>query len=183
MKSQLNMLKEKLLNTVRNVPDFPKPGVLFKDITPVLMDADLCSEIVDELASQILQSGKQVNAIAGIESRGFFFGFLLANKLGIPFITIRKPGKLPFKTVSIEYDLEYGTSKIEMNADAIQPGWNVLVHDDLLATGGTAAAAAELIKRQGGNVSGFCFIIGLNFLCGEQKLKKHSDNIINLINC
>lgn len=173
------MVIEKVLKTVRDVPDFPKPGVVFKDITPVLKDAQLCREIVDELANRLV--GTKIDAIAGVESRGFFFGFLLANKLGVPFIPIRKPGKLPFKTVSIEYDLEYGASKIEMNADAIEFGWNVLVHDDLLATGGTSAAAAELIKRQGGNISGFCFVIGLNSLCGEQKLKPHSTNIINLV--
>lgn len=173
------MLKEKLLNTVRDVPNFPKEGIIFKDITPVLKDAQLCVEIIDELA--LKYQGQKINAIAGIESRGFFFGFLLANKLGIPFIPIRKPGKLPFKTVSIEYSLEYGTGKIEMNADAIEPNWNVIVHDDLLATGGTAAAAAELIKQQGGNIAGFCFVIGLGFLNGADKLKPYSENIINVI--
>lgn len=173
-------LKEKIKSTIRDVQDFPKPGVNFKDITPILKDAKLCSEIVDELALQIIRSGKQVNAIAGAESRGFFFGFLLANKLGVPFIPIRKPGKLPFKTVSIEYDLEYGSSKIEMNEDAIEPGWNVLIHDDLLATGGTAAATAELIKRQGGNIAGFYFMVGLGFLNGAEKLKPYSENIFSL---
>ena len=174
-------LQEIVKKTVREVVDFPKPGIIFKDITPILKDAHLCSEIVDELALQIIRSGKQIDAIAGAESRGFFFGFLLANKLQLPFIPIRKPGKLPFKTVSIEYDLEYGSSKIEMNEDAIQPGWNVLIHDDLLATGGTAAATAELIKRQGGNIAGFCFAFSLRSLKGDEKLKPYSENIINLV--
>ena len=141
----------------------------------------MCSELVDELALQVVRSGKQVDAIAGIESRGFFFGFMLANKLGIPFIPIRKAGKLPFVTVSIEYALEYGTAKIEMNADAITKGMNVLIHDDLLATGGTAAAAAELITQQEGIIAGFGFIINLAFLKGSDNLIKYSDNIFEII--
>jgi adenine phosphoribosyltransferase len=171
------MVKDKLKATVRDVANFPKEGILFKDITPVLADAQLCSELVEELALGIARSGKQVQAIAGIESRGFFFGFMLANRLGIPFIPIRKAGKLPFTTVSIEYALEYGTAKIEMNSDAVTEGMHVLVHDDLLATGGTAAAAAELITRQGGVVAGFNFVINLAFLNGSENLVKYSDNI------
>lgn len=176
------MIKQELLETIRDVQDFPKPGIVFKDITPVLKNARLCSKIVDELSSKLYYDKiRNIHAVVGIESRGFFFGFLLANKIGVPFIPIRKPGKLPFKTVSIDYELEYGTGKIEMNEDAIKPGWNVLIHDDLLATGGTAAAAAELIKQQGGNISAFCFVIGLQALNGKEKLNKYSDKIINLI--
>jgi adenine phosphoribosyltransferase len=175
------MVKTKLKETVRDVPNFPRQGIVFKDITPVLEDADLCSKVVHELALEILRSGKQINAIAGIESRGFFFGFLLANRLGLPFIPIRKAGKLPFKTVSIEYALEYGTAKIEMNSDAVDSNSKVLIHDDLLATGGTAAAAAELITQQGGEVAGFAFIISLDFLKGDENLIKYSDNIYKLI--
>jgi adenine phosphoribosyltransferase len=175
------MVQDKLKQTIRDVADFPRKGIVFKDITPVLMNAELCSEVVDELAQQIIRSGKQVNAIAGIESRGFFFGFMLANKLGIPFIPIRKAGKLPFVTVSIEYALEYGTAKIEMNADAITEGMHVLIHDDLLATGGTAAAAAELITKQGGHIAGFGFIINLAFLNGSDNLTKYSDNIFEIL--
>lgn len=174
-------LKEKLIGTLRDVLDFPKKGIVFKDITPVFMDSDLCSEIVDEMILQIDRSGIVVDAIAGLESRGFFFGFLLANKLGVPFIPIRKAGKLPFKTVSLEYDLEYGKSKIEMNSDAVDYGMNVLIHDDLLATGGTADAAAKLIQSQGGEVSGFSFLINLSGLKGEEKLKKYSRNIFEII--
>lgn len=173
-------MKEKLKKTIRDVQDFPKPGIIFKDITPLLKDAVLCSYVTNELCSQSIKIDK-IDAIVGIESRGFFFGFMLANKLGIPFIPIRKPGKLPFTTVSIEYDLEYGSGKIEMNSDAIKSGWNVLIHDDLLATGGTAAAAAELIKRQGGNISGFSFVIKLDFLKGVEKLKPYSENIYSVI--
>ncbi len=175
------MVKDKLKATVRDVANFPKEGILFKDITPVLADAELCTEIVEQLALDIVRSGKQVEAIAGIESRGFFFGFLLANKLGVPFIPIRKAGKLPFTTVSIEYALEYGTAKIEMNSDAVTEGMNVLIHDDLLATGGTAAAAAELITRQGGIVAGFNFIINLSFLNGSENLVGYSDNISSIV--
>lgn len=173
-------LQKRIKDTIRDVQDFPKPGILFKDITPILKDAELCEAIASMLYLEIVSKNIKIDAIAGAESRGFFFGFLLANKLRVPFIPIRKPGKLPFKTVSIEYDLEYGSSKIEMNEDAIEPGWNVLVHDDLLATGGTAAATAELIKRQGGNIAGFYFMVGLGFLNGAEKLKPYSENIFSL---
>lgn len=169
---------EKLHSTVRDVADFPRKGIVFKDITPVLEDAELCSEIIDDLA--YYYQNQKLTAIAGIESRGFFFGFLLANRLGIPFIPIRKAGKLPFKTVSIEYALEYGTAKIEMNSDAIKKGDKILIHDDLLATGGTANAAAELITQQGGEIAGYCFIIELAFLNGVANLK-HSDKIYSLL--
>lgn len=173
--------KEKLKSVIRDVPNFPKEGIIFKDITPVLMDANLCNAITENLCQNIIRSGEKVDAIAGIESRGFFFGLAMANKLGIPFIPIRKAGKLPFTTVSIEYALEYGTAKIEMNSDAITEGMHVLIHDDLLATGGTASAAAELIKGQGGEIAGFNFLIDLEFLKGSEILKAHSDNIYSII--
>jgi adenine phosphoribosyltransferase len=172
---------ERLVATVRDVPNFPKEGILFKDITPVLGDAELCENIVYKIIKDYAESGLyNIDAIAGVESRGFFFGFLLANKLGVPFIPIRKAGKLPFTTVSKEYDLEYGTAVIEMNSDAVTKGMNVLIHDDLLATGGTAAAAAELIQEQGGNVAGFNFIITLDFLKGSENLSKFSNNIYEI---
>jgi adenine phosphoribosyltransferase len=163
---------------LRDIPDFPKPGILFKDITPVFYDQKLCTRIVDEF---IARFETKPDAIVGIESRGFLFGFLVANKLDIPFVLVRKAGKLPYKTVSIEYDLEYGTSKIEMHEDALQKGWNVIIHDDLLATGGTADAAANLVKKLGANVLGFNFVIGLDFLNGEKKLINHSKNITCLV--
>jgi adenine phosphoribosyltransferase len=163
---------------LRDIPDFPKPGILFKDITPVFYDQKLCTRIVDEF---IARFETKPDAIVGIESRGFLFGFLVANKLDIPFVLVRKAGKLPYKTVSIEYDLEYGTSKIEMHEDALQKEWNVIIHDDLLATGGTADAAANLVKKLGANVLGFNFVIGLDFLNGEKKLINHSKNITCLV--
>ena len=163
---------------LRDIPDFPKPGILFKDITPVFYDQKLCTRIVDEFIARL---DTKPDAIVGIESRGFLFGFLVANKLDIPFVLVRKAGKLPYKTVSIEYDLEYGTSKIEMHEDALQKGWNVIIHDDLLATGGTADAAANLVKKLGANVLGFNFVIGLDFLNGEKKLINHSKNITCLV--
>ena len=172
-------LEEKIKSTIRDVADFPKKGIIFKDITPILANAQLSSEIVDALVEKY--KDQKLDAIAGIESRGFFFGFALAMKLGIPFIPIRKAGKLPFKTVSIEYDLEYGTAKIEMNADAVTKGMRVLIHDDLLATGGTAAAAAELIERQGGEIAGFGFMVSLSFLDGDKTLNPYSDNIHSII--
>ena len=138
----------------------------------------MCTRIVDEF---IARFDTKPDAIVGIESRGFLFGFLVANKLDIPFVLVRKAGKLPYKTVSIEYDLEYGTSKIEMHEDALQKGWNVIIHDDLLATGGTADAAANLVKKLGANVLGFNFVIGLDFLNGEKKLINHSKNITCLV--
>jgi adenine phosphoribosyltransferase len=115
--------------------------------------------------------------VVGIESRGFLFGFLVANRLGVPFVLVRKAGKLPFRTLSTEYQLEYGTSQIEIHEDAIQPGWSVLVHDDLLATGGTAEATARLVRRCGAEVTGFNFIVELGFLKGKEKLVNHTTNI------
>ncbi len=173
------MIRQKLDKVIREVPDFPKPGILFKDITPIFLDQQLCSDIVDELAKQT--KNLHLNAIIGIESRGFFFGILLANKLQIPFIPIRKKGKLPYKTVSYEYELEYGFAEVEMHQEVIQKGWNVLIHDDLLATGGTAAAAGELVVMQEANVAGFSFVVELKFLKGTEKLEKYTKNIINLI--
>jgi adenine phosphoribosyltransferase len=171
-------IEQAIKQALRDVPDFPKPGIMFKDITPIFYDQKLCTRIVDEFIDRF---DTKPDAIVGIESRGFLFGFLVANKLDIPFVLVRKAGKLPYKTVSIEYDLEYGTSKIEMHEDALQKGWNVIIHDDLLATGGTADAAANLVKKLGANVLGFNFVIGLDFLGGEKKLINHSKNITCLV--
>ena len=156
------MISTRLKDTIRDVPDFPKPGIVFKDITPILLDSQLTRDIIDEMVNQV--KSLSLDAIVGIESRGFWFGIMLANKLDIPFIPIRKKGKLPYKTVSYSYDLEYGSAEIEMHVDEIKENWNVLIHDDLLATGGTACAAAELIKMQNGNVAGFSFVVDLSFL-------------------
>jgi adenine phosphoribosyltransferase len=167
-------LEQEIKSVIRDVPDFPKPGITFKDITPLFYDQRLCNEIADGFIERL---GEKPDAVVGIESRGFLFGFLVANKLNVPFILVRKAGKLPYKTVSAEYELEYGSSKIEMHEDAIKKGWKVLIHDDLLATGGTAEATARLVKNSGAEVSGFNFIVGLGFLEGEKKLINHTKNI------
>ena len=153
---------------IRDIPDFPKPGIMFKDITPLFYNQDLCSAIVDGFIERM---NTKPNAILGIESRGFLFGFLTANKLGVPFVLVRKVGKLPYKTVAVSYDLEYGSSTIEMHEDALKPGWNVVIHDDLLATGGTAEAAARLVEKAGAKVIGFDFVVGLEFLNGNFHLE------------
>ncbi len=172
-------IKERIADAIRDVPDFPKPGIMFKDITPVLEDAILCKDIVEEFVNQYKNT--QVDAVAGVESRGFLFGMPLAIALGVPFITIRKKGKLPYKTVSYKYDLEYGSAEIEVHQDSIKKEWNVLIHDDLLATGGTAAATAELIKMEGASIAGFSFLVELAFLDGAEKLKPYANKISNLI--
>lgn len=172
-------LAAKLDACIRNVPDFPKPGILFKDITPILNDQVLCSRIVDAMASHF--GGKDLDVIVGIESRGFLFGLLLANKLSIPFVPIRKQGKLPFETISQSYALEYGEATIEIHADAFARGARVLIHDDLLATGGTVVAASELVQRMGGEIAGFAFLINLDFLGGKRRLKAYNEDILSLI--
>lgn len=173
------MISTRLKEVIRDVPDFPKPGILFKDITPILLDPQLTRDLIDEMVKHV--KDLNLDAIVGIESRGFWFGIMLANKLELPFIPIRKKGKLPYKTVSYSYDLEYGSAEIEMHQDEIKEDWNVLIHDDLLATGGTACAAAELIKMQNGNVAGFSFVVDLTFLNGSDNIKKYSENIFNLV--
>ncbi|MFT4660336.1 MAG: adenine phosphoribosyltransferase [Patiriisocius sp.] len=172
-------ISERIADAIRDVPDFPKPGIMFKDITPVLEDAILCGDIVQEFKEKI--SHLNIDAIAGVESRGFLFGMPLAIAMGVPFITVRKKGKLPYKTVSYKYDLEYGSAEIEVHKESIKPEWNVLVHDDLLATGGTAKAASELIQMEGAKVAGFSFLVELAFLNGQESLKKYSENNIKLI--
>lgn len=172
-------LQQRVNSTIRDIADFPKPGILFKDITPILENPQLSKDIVEHFCA-VLKPMK-LDAIVGVESRGFLFGMPLAIGLGIPFITVRKKGKLPYKTVSYKYDLEYGSAEVEMHVDSIQKGWKVLVHDDLLATGGTATAAAELIKMQGGEVAGFAFLVELSFLAGREKLNFYNKNIINLV--
>lgn len=160
--------EEKIQSLLRDVPDFPKPGILFKDITPLLAEPIVRKQVVEAIGHHYQSLG--VEAIAAVEARGFIFGMLIAQELGVPFIPVRKAGKLPFKKVSEEYSLEYGTALIEMHEDAITPGCRVLVHDDLLATGGTAGAAGNMIRRLKGEVIGFSFIINLAFLSGEKKL-------------
>jgi adenine phosphoribosyltransferase len=163
-------LSEKIRQSIRDVKDYPKPGIIFKDITPVLADPQLRKEIVQSLIAEF--ESENIDAIASTEARGFIFGSILAHELGVPFILVRKAGKLPYQTKSQEYNLEYGTAQIEMHIDAVKPGWRVLVHDDLLATGGTAGATAELIQHLNGVIAGFSFIINLSFLPGAENLEK-----------
>ncbi|MDC3154129.1 adenine phosphoribosyltransferase [Bacteroidota bacterium] len=174
------MISKKIDLVIREVPDFPKHGINFKDITTLLLDQELSSEIIDTFINRL--KGKKVDAIVGVESRGFLFGFLLANKMGIPFIPIRKSGKLPGETLRCKYDLEYGSAEVEVHKSDIKKGWSILIHDDLLATGGTAVAASELIQMLGANVAAYAFIISLKRLNGDKKLSKFSDNIISLVN-
>ena len=173
-------ISERVDKAIRTIPDFPKKGIMFKDITPILENANLSSDIVDELVKQC--AGVKVDAIAGDESRGFLFGFSMAMKLGVPFVLIRKKGKLPAETISHKYDLEYGSAEIEMHIDSVKEGMHVLIHDDLLATGGTAVAASELIQKRGANVSGFSFIVELGFLNGKEVLNKYSENNKSIVN-
>jgi adenine phosphoribosyltransferase len=172
-------LKQKVNQTIREIPNFPKEGIVFKDITPILQNPTLCSEIVDFFYQSF--KNQKIDAVIGVESRGFLFGMMLANKLNVPFVTVRKKGKLPYHTISYKYDLEYGSAEVEMHIDALKPNDNVIIHDDLLATGGTAAAAAELTQMNKANVVGFAFLIELSALKGVDKLKNYSSNIVNLI--
>jgi adenine phosphoribosyltransferase len=172
------MIDQQIKSAIRDIPDFPKPGIVFKDITPILKDPDLCERIVDVFAAR-LQS-LQIDAVAGVESRGFLFGLQLAGKLGVPFIPVRKAGKLPFSVNQIEYELEYGTATIEIHTDAFEPGQHILIHDDLLATGGTVTATSKLIEQMGGVVAGFSFIVGLNALNGKAAIKPYADKVIVL---
>ncbi len=172
-------ISEKLKVAIRDVVDFPKEGIVFKDISTIMLDPVLSNNVLDELVHAY--KDKSLDAIAGIESRGFLFGFPLAMRLGIPFVMIRKQGKLPYEKISHAYDLEYGSAVIEMHTDAIHTGSRVLIHDDLLATGGSAAAAAELIQKCGGEIAGFDFLVSLDFLNGDEKLKSYSDNITKLV--
>lgn len=173
------MIQEKLEKAIRNVPDFPKPGINFKDITPIMQDPVLSNQILDELYEMYL--GKGVDVVAGLESRGFLFGYPLAMRLGVPFVLVRKKGKLPYEKISFDYDLEYGSATIEMHTDAISKGQRVLIHDDLLATGGSAEAVAQLITQMGGKIAGFNFLVELEFLGGREKLKGFSDNISTFV--
>ncbi len=158
----------KALSLIRDVPDFPKPGILFKDITPVLADGDALSEVIGALTRAAGRLSPDV--IAGVESRGFLFGAPIAHAMNLGLVPVRKAGKLPAKTVQVEYALEYGTATVEMHEDSISPGQRVVIVDDLLATGGTAMAAAQLVEKLGGTVAGFVFLVELAFLGGREKL-------------
>ncbi len=159
---------ENLRALIREVPDFPKPGILFYDITTAVKDPQGMALMADALEEAAAET--RADLVTGMESRGFLFGPLLATRLGSGFVLMRKPGKLPAATASVGYGLEYGTDSLEVHVDAIQPGQRVLIVDDLLATGGTAAAAVELVEKLGGEVAGLLFVIELDFLNGRKKL-------------
>ncbi|MCX6012784.1 MAG: adenine phosphoribosyltransferase [Chloroflexi bacterium] len=163
-----------LLNYIREVPDFPKKGIGFKDITPLLGNADAFKYVIDRFARDY--EGKGIEAVVGVESRGFIFGAPLAYTMRVPFVPIRKPGKLPAACVKIVYDLEYGTDAIEMHKDALVKGQKVLIVDDLLATGGTSRATVDLVEKVGGKVMGLAFVIELAFLKGRLKLQNYKVN-------
>lgn len=161
-------LQERIKNTLRDIPDYPKKGIVFKDLSTLLLDPDLTNKIVVNLISNL---PSKPDAVVAIESRGFWFGPLIANKLNIPFVPLRKKGKLPGETESISYDLEYGSAIIEIHKGHLKKGWKVMVHDDLLATGGTAKAAGSLVKNQGCSVHSNTFVVNLDFLGGRTLLE------------
>jgi len=161
----------RIADYIRDIQDFPKEGVGFKDITPLLNDHTAMMEATKQLLA--LVGDKKVDRVVGMESRGYFFATLLAEKLGAGFVPVRKPGKLPFDTISQEYSLEYGTDILEMHVDAIKPGEKVLIHDDVLATGGTAEAVCKLVERLGGEIVQVNFLMELSFLHGRDKLAQY----------
>lgn len=167
-----------LESTIQNIPDFPIDGIQFKDISPIFLNPKLYEATIEDLVK--FSKGK-VDVVCGIESRGYLFGIAIAVALEVPFILIRKKGKLPPPFVGQVYDLEYGTAEIEMKTDQLKPGQRVLIHDDLLATGGTTEAAAKLVTKQNGIVSQFSFLIGLQDLNGEEKLKQFNAEIYSIL--
>jgi len=175
----MNDLQARIKAAIRDVPDFPKDGILFKDISTLLLQPDLANDILDALVSRFEHD--DIDAIAGIESRGFLFGNALALRLNKPFVLIRKAGKLPAHKITQQYELEYGMAAIEMHSDAITAGQRVLIHDDLLATGGSAEAAAKLIQQAGGVVAGFSMLVELGFLQGAPRLAASSGVLHSLV--
>ncbi|HAE34306.1 MAG: adenine phosphoribosyltransferase [Chitinophagales bacterium] len=171
-------VEQQIKQTLREVADFPKEGIVFRDLTPLLLHPELTEDILNAMILPFKE--ERIDAVCAIESRGFLYGMLLANKLNVPFLPVRKKGKLPGETLEYTYDLEYGSATVEVHLEDIQKGWNIMVHDDLLATGGTAAAATELMRMRGAQVVGFTFIVELGFLHGRQRLEQYSDKIISL---
>lgn len=168
---------KELKNYIRDIPDFPKEGIIFKDITPLWKDKDAFAQTIEEIVNRY--KNQQIDVVVGVEARGFIIGAPVAYKLGVGFVPVRKPGKLPYKTTSISYELEYGTDTIEMHEDAIARGQRVLIVDDLLATGGTTKALCQLVEKAGGKVVDLAFIVELAFLHGKEKLKDY--NVFSLI--
>ena len=172
-------LEDRIKSHIRDIPDFPKPGIVFKDITPILALPQLTTDIIEGFEKAL--TGITVQGIACIETRGFWFGTILAHHCQVPVVPIRKKGKLPYDTISVSYDLEYDSATLEAHKDSIVEGHNILIHDDVLATGGTAKATAQLIEQMGGRVAGFIFLVDLTFLNGADKLKSFTDNITSLV--
>lgn len=166
-----------LRTRIRDVPDFPKEGILFKDITPLLADVEAFRTSIQLIAERL--DGEQLDVVIGIESRGFMFGAALADKLGVGFVPVRKPGKLPAATYRAEYQLEYGTDALEIHQDALRVGQRIVIVDDLIATGGTAKATGDLVERCGAEVAAFVFLINLRSLKGEHKLEGY--RVISLL--
>lgn len=173
------MRKHELEKKIRDIPGFPKDGIIFKDITPLLLDPESYKQAIDIMADYY--KGENITSILSAEARGFIFGSTLAYKLGVGFIPARKPGKLPYKTVRQEYELEYGTDALEIHEDAIKFGDRVLIVDDVIATGGTTAAQAKLVEKMGGELVGFCFLVELAFLNPRDMLKGY--DVFSLIIC
>ena len=163
---------DSIADRIRDVPDFPKKGILFKDITPVLSDIDTLRASIKEMADPFMDL--EIDVVVGIESRGFIFGAPIADVLNCSFVPVRKPGKLPWKTESVSYELEYGTDALEIHEDAITEGQNVLIVDDLLATGGTAEATCKLVSKLGGNIKGLSVLIELEALNGRKRLNQYN---------
>jgi len=163
---------ETIAKRIRDIPDFPKKGIIFKDITPVLSDIKTLRSSVKEMAAPYMDHN--IDVVVGIESRGFIFGAPIADILGCSFVPVRKPGKLPWKTESVSYELEYGNDSLEIHIDAIKSNQNILIVDDLLATGGTAEATCKLISKLEGNIVGFTVLVELEFLEGRKKLKQYN---------
>jgi len=163
---------------IRDIPNFPKEGIIFKDITPLLNNAEARDEVLKQIKANLPEV--KIDKVVGVESRGFFFGILLAQELGAGFVPVRKKGKLPFDTISASYELEYGTDSLEIHTDAIQKGENILIHDDVLATGGTIKAVTELVEKLGGNIVQVNFLMELEFLNGREKIKDY--NIHSILN-
>ena len=160
-----------LENYIRDIQDFPKPGIGFKDITPLLLSPEGTTACLKILVDQL--KDKKIDKVVGVESRGFFFGMLLAHELNVGFIPVRKPKKLPYETISATYDLEYGTDTLEIHIDAIKKGEQILIHDDVLATGGTAKAVCELVEKLGGEIVQCNFLMELSFLNGREKISQY----------
>lgn len=177
--NRVENISQRVDKAIRDIPDFPIDGVVFKDITPLMLDAQLSRDISSAFEEHA--RSLKPDAICAIDSRGFIFGTGIAQALDIPLVLIRKKGKLPGETFSHSYDLEYGSATLEIHKSDLKPGSKVLIHDDLLATGGTTAATAELIKQAGSEVLGFSFIVDLSFLNGKEKILSYADKVFSLV--